>query len=652
MIHDLPWLMRPTPADRAELGGITGTGGMKDVASLRAIADRGWNDGELRSIGRKLRKSLQSVEGDWRQHANKAGCTPFSLLIVSSRTVNHLTDALCAAALLSGILLSCRVVEYEEPESWLSGSEASLTTDPPDATLLAIDRKALHLQATAGDVVSADECIQAALDRVHRIATETGRITGRAVIIETLAAEASDTQLSMDAWLPGAPRRLISEFNRRLADLARKTSNVIFDVAGIAELVGLSAWSAGRYWYVAKLPFAPAYIPLYAQRLLRLIGAMIGKSRRVLVLDLDNTLWGGVIGDDGIGGIVIGAGSARGEAHLAIQRMALQYKERGIILCIASKNTDEVAREVFRRHPEMLIKEDDIALFQINWNDKASNIQAIADALDLGLDAFVFLDDNPVERKQVRDTLPMIAVPELPEDPSDWVPVIEAAAHFEQLSFTLEDQARTEYYKANARRTVQAQTIGDPRKFLESLQMTMIVAPFDALGRGRIVQLIAKSNQFNLTTRRYSESEVAAFEEAADCEALQIRLKDMFGDNGMISVVICTKHRLVWEIDTWIMSCRVLGRGVERAVLGILGARARAGGARELQGIYIPTAKNGLVRDHYAKLGFTKIAETERGETTWKLLLESFVPDDLPIKTLEFPSQPFENEQHRDEHGN
>jgi FkbH-like protein len=279
----------------------------------------------------------------------------------------------------------------------------------------------------------------------------------------------------------------------------------------------------------------------------------------------------------------------------------------------------------------MLLRETDIALFAINWNDKASNIKSMAATLDLGLESFVFVDDNPVERKQVRDAHPEVAIPELPEDPAAWLPVIQAAGYFEQVSFSAEDLARTEYYRGNARRRVQAQTASDPRAFLESLQMVLTIDRFEPLGRPRIAQLIAKSNQFNLTTRRYSESEIAALESDPTVDCLQFRLEDMFGDNGMISVVISRKHEQYWDIELWIMSCRVLGRGVEQAVLEVLAGRASAAGVRELRGRYLPTAKNGLVRDHYKTLGFTKIDDTEQGGSTWRLALSGFAPADVPI---------------------
>lgn len=638
MIQDLPWLPRPAAADRARLKSIEARAGLDDVQSLRELSQLAWDDSELRSIGRKLSRALQSA-GDWRAAAIARGLAPFNLLIVSSATMSQFVDALRATALRAGVVLECRLVEYEEPETWLALHGEELEAAPPDATLLALDRKTLQLQAPIGDPSLAEQCIQASLDRYQRIAQALTRYTGRAVIAQTLAPEAGDSQLSMDAWLPGAARSLRNDFNRRLAALAQQTPSPVFDAAALAELVGASAWDAGRYWYVAKLPFAPTCVPLYCERLVRLIAAMLGRSRRVLVLDLDNTLWGGVIGDDGVEGIELGSGTPRGEAYHAIQRMALQYKERGVILCIASKNTEEIALDAFARHPEMLVSRDDFAMFQINWDDKASNLKALAEALDLGLEAFVFVDDNPVERKQVRDVLPQVAVPELPEDPSAWLPVFQAAGYFEQVGFSAEDRARTAYYQGNARRSVQARIVGDPAKFLESLQMTLTIAAFDSVGRARIAQLISKSNQFNLTTRRYSEAEVAAMQTAADLETLQLRLRDLFGDNGMISVVICRKQAAHWDIDTWIMSCRVLGRGVEQAVLNVLAARARAAGAVELRGRYLPTAKNALVKDHYLKLGFAQTAAEADGATSWSLQLADFVPKPVPIALDERAAQ-------------
>ena len=294
------------------------------------------------------------------------------------------------------------------------------------------------------------------------------------------------------------------------------------------------------------------------------------------MLDLDITVWGGVVGDVGMENIAIAEGDAVGEAFRSVQRFALELRERGVVLAVSSKNDDAVARRVFREHPDMLLRENHIAVFQANWKDKASNIKAISEELSLGLDAFVFLDDNPAERGIVRQMLPDVTVPELPADPAYYARTLAAAGYFESTVFSPEDRQRADYYERNAKRVALQKELGGLDEYLASLDMEITFSPFDAYGRDRIAQLINKSNQFNLTTKRYTPAEIAQLERDSDVLALQIRLSDVFGDNGMISVVICRRaDRAVWTIDTWLMSCRVLGRGVERMVLRELIARAR-----------------------------------------------------------------------------
>jgi FkbH-like protein len=362
---------------------------------------------------------------------------------------------------------------------------------------------------------------------------------------------------------------------------------------------------------------------------------MCGKSGKVLILDLDNMVWGGVIGDDGLEGIQIAQGDARGEAQLAVQRLALELRQRGIVLAVSSKNSDEAAREPFEKHPEMLLKLDHIAVFQANWNDKAINIQAIAEELSLGLDAMVFLDDSPVERGLVRKLLPQVAVPELPEEPAYYARTLAAGGYFEAVAFAGEDLKRAGFYQDNARRaTLQKQACGVDA-YLASLDMTITFRPFDATGRARIVQLINKSNQYNLTTRRYTDPEVTEAENDPVVFTLQVRLADIFGDNGMISVVICQPAQAgVWEIDTWLMSCRVLGRKVEYMVLREILEHARSAGIRKLAGTYRPTDRNKLVVDHYARLGFTRVGEDESGLTRWELLVEGAEPESAPMRVV------------------
>jgi len=323
-----------------------------------------------------------------------------------------------------------------------------------------------------------------------------------------------------------------------------------------------------------------------------------------------------VVGDDGLEGIEVAEGHAVGEAFRAVQKLALDLRRRGIVLAVSSKNDDAIARRVLRDHPEMLLRENHLAVFQANWNDKATNIKAISEELSLGLDSFVFLDDNPAERGIIRRMLPEVAVPELPADPAYYARTLAAAGYFESVAFSDEDRQRAEFYERNAQRVALKNSVGDVEAYYASLGMEIHFAPFDDIGRSRIVQLINKSNQFNLTTRRYSESEVAALERDPDCFTLQVRLTDVFGDNGMISVVICRPQSArSWAIDTWLMSCRVLGRTVEQMVLRELILRARERGITRLVGRHVPSGRNDMVRDHYAKLGFSPSGE----EGVWHL---------------------------------
>lgn len=627
----LPWLPRPQRRMREEIAGLSDNP-LAALHAARGLAQAGWDEPELRLLGRRIRGILKSAPPGFAAEARRQGLIPLHLLILSASTASHFVDALIATAIRFGFLLRLTIAEYEEAEPWLARNRDELKSDPPDFVLIASDSRMLKLASPLGDEAAASEMLDIAVNHIARIADAARGATGKPVLLQTLAGDPDAFQINMDAALAGSPRHLTAEFNRRLAEQARVASWLLFDVSNLANLVGQSAWSAARFWYAAKYPFAPAMIPLYADHAMRILAAQMGRSRRVLVLDLDNTLWGGIVGDDGIEGLALGSGTPVGETYTALQRMALSYKERGIILCVSSKNDEAIALDAFRHHPEMVLREDDIVAFRVNWDDKAANIKAIAEMIDLGLESFVFLDDNPAERKRVRDALPAVAVPELPDDPSDWIGVFQAAGYFEQASFSREDQLRAGFYKANARRAAQLERIGNHDDYLRSLGMTLQVAPFDQVGRKRISQLIAKSNQYNLTTRRYSETEIAALEANPDAIAVQARLADMFGDNGMISVVIATQNGRQWEIDSWIMSCRVLGRRVEEALLQHLVQAARARGAIALIGRYIPTARNALVKDHFEKLGFTRTCAQPSGETIWRLVVSEYRDKDLPMK--------------------
>jgi FkbH-like protein len=560
---------------------------------------------------------------------------PFKLAVLSNSTFDLIAPALTASALRHGVNLEVILPSYDQVAQEAMTPDSSVNTSKPDAVLFAIDYRALPIKPSPANADAARASVQAVMGYLQTLRNAIKSHSDALCIFQTFARPVENLFGSFDRALPGTLQGILDEINRELVAGVSDNGDVLLDTAAIAETVGLSNWHNDQLWNLGKFPFAYELVPLYADHVARLVGSLRGKSRRVLILDLDNTVWGGVIGDEGIEGIRVAQGDAVGEAHLALQRFALQLRGRGILLAVSSKNTDEIARAPFKEHPEMLLKLDHISVFQANWNDKATNIQAISDELSLGLDAMVFLDDNPAERGLVRKLLPEVAVPELSEDAADYVRTLSAAGYFEAVAFASEDLKRADFYQDNARRASLKQQAGGVEAYLASLDMTITFQPFEATGRTRIAQLINKSNQYNLTTRRYTESEVAALEGDPRIFTLQVRLADIFGDNGMISVIICRPEAdAVWLIDTWLMSCRVLGRKVENMVLRAILEHARASGIRVLAGVYRPTERNKLVVDHYARLGFAKTGEDDAGVTRWQLAIEGADPEQAPMNVV------------------
>jgi FkbH-like protein len=580
----------------------------------------------------KLAKAIDKARGEGK---SLAPLTTFRLAVLSNSTIDMIVPALVASAARHGIALEVIQASYDQVAQEALTPDSQVNRAKPDAVLFALDYRALPLKLSLGDAETSSVTVQGAIGYLQALRQGIKTASNAVCIFQSFAPPVETLFGSLDRALPGTLRNHIDKINRELAEVVLDSGDVLLDVAGLAETVGLSDWHDPQLWNMAKFSFSDQFIPLYADHVARSVAALRGKSGKVLILDLDNTVWGGVIGDDGLDGIKIAQGDARGEAHLAVQRLALDLRQRGIVLAVCSKNTDEVAREPFEKHPEMLLKLDHIAVFQANWNDKATNIRAIAEELSLGVDAMVFLDDNPVERGLVRRLLPEVAVPELPEEPSYYARILAAGGYFEAVAFASEDLKRAGFYLDNAKRANLQKQVGGLDAYLASLDMTITFQPFDATGRARIVQLINKSNQFNLTTRRYTDPEVTEAETDPEVFTLQVRLADIFGDNGMIGSIICRPDGAgVWEIDTWLMSCRVLGRRVENMVLREILAHARVASIRKLIGIYRPTDRNKLVIDHYCKLGFTKLEEQESGLTRWELMVEGASPESAPMKVV------------------
>jgi FkbH-like protein len=418
-------------------------------------------------------------------------------------------------------------------------------------------------------------------------------------------------------------KHYITRVNLQLYDSAPEYVTLL-DIDAMATTHGKKSWSDERFYLQAKLPCAPDYLVDYAHNLASIISAQKGATRKCLVLDLDNTLWGGVIGDDGVGGIKLGQGDPESESFLYFQKYIKALKQRGVILAVCSKNDDANAREVFLSHAEMELRLEDISCFVANWNDKASNIRTIAKTLDIGLNSIVFVDDNPAERAIVRQLLPEVAVPELPIDPSGYIEAVDKHRFFQVVTLSTEDFKRTEFYKSNEARTTVQSSTQSINEFLKSLKMIALVSEIGSSNLERCVQLINRSNQFNLTTKRYSTAEVLAISKSQDWVTFTVSLSDRFGDNGLISVLIARIEGKALIIDTWLMSCRVLKRGVENFLLEIILGFSQQRHLDRILGDYIPTAKNALVRDHYKSLGFEQVKEEAEGQTHWELPVPHF----------------------------
>ena len=618
-VSQLPWLPDVVPnfrdACKALVPGAENLG-----STIQRLATSRLSAQQAGALGRAI--SRLNAGG-----ADLTPLTPFRLAVLPSATFDMVGDALPAACARHGVALSLDVAPAEQVDQVALDPASGTLGGSPDAIYLAIDHRWFgvdHLRDGSLD------------DMVARLATIVASVqdrTGAPCIIPTIPVPPLPLFGSFDRRIGVSMVHRIGRLNGGIAELSETSGSILLDLATLADTIGRENWFDDRYHHLYKLPVAAAAVPIYADWIGRLIGAARGRARKCLILDLDNTCWGGVIGDDGLEGIQIGPGSPAGEAFAAVQQYALDLKARGIILAVSSKNNDETARQAFRDHPDMLLRESDIAVFQANWEDKPSNIEAIARTLSIGLDSVVLLDDNAAERAQVRAALPMVAVPELPSDAADYPATLAAAGYFEALSFSDEDRGRAATYEANAQRAVVMATSRDLGDYLRSLDMRIAFAPFDALNRARIAQLINKSNQFNLTTRRYTESDVAAFEADPETWTLQVRLSDRFSDFGMIGVIIASPAaslRSTWEIDTWLMSCRVLGRQVEQAMLAALAAAGASAGIDTLVGRYRPTPKNNMVADHYKKLGFVAMPQ-DGPDDLFALALGDFVAPALPF---------------------
>jgi FkbH-like protein len=546
--------------------------------------------------------------------------------VIGNRTLSYLTAQLPAAGLARGMLVEAIEIPYDAAAAAALGGAVALQQSKLEAVVIVLDADSLIKMDMFLEEKAEMRALVEAQTFLLRLTGAMSRMMGSTAVVATVPPDRVDIS-SSELALPGSTSRFSMRLNELIVDGARRRDWVMWDLAALAVRVGAENWFDAVRFHEAKTPFHVGLAPLVADHLCRTLAALVGKSCRALVLDLDNTLWGGDIGDDGMAGIRLGENSAEGEAYLSFQRFILNLRRRGVALAVCSKNTDSIAREPFRTHPDMLLREEHIAIFQANWEDKASNLQAIADALGLDPESVAFADDNAAERQRVRQELPLVSVPEIGADPANYAARVADSGVFDHLLLTIDDQMRAGSYQSRAAGAELKSKIGNYDEYLRSLKMSASASRFDPVSRARIAQLINKSNQFNLTTRRYSESDVQQFELSHDgILCWQVRLEDVFGPHGIIAIIIVRKEAMTWTIDTWLMSCRALTRGIEEALMNLLMAEARQAGAETLIGEYIATPRNALVADFYPRLGFTKLDNQLESATRYRAQPASFKP--------------------------
>jgi FkbH-like protein len=536
-----------------------------------------------------------------------SGLPGYRLALLGDCATQHLATALKGCAYAQNLALKVFDADYNQILPQVMDSNSETYAFKPDAVLIYMCAEKLYAEwceTPAGDRTNFAESV------IARIQAYWGYLAQNcsAKVLQFTFAEYDDFVFGSYGTKQAASfvyqlRRL----NLLLMDASAADKNVfLVDLCGIQACMGRERLFTPKLYYSAKMPLSLEALPLVAERVVDVIQALRGAVKKCIVLDLDNTLWGGVIGDDGLSGIQIGE-LGLGHAFTEFQVWLKELKRRGVLLAVCSKNEEAAAKEPFEKHGEMVLRLEDFSVFIANWEDKATNITRIQQTLHIGMDSIVFVDDNPFERDLVRSLIPEITVPELPEDPAEYLSYLQSLNLFETASYSDEDANRTDQYRAEAQRESLRQQYATFDEYLQSLEMEAVAAPFDAFHTPRIAQLTQRSNQFNLRTVRYTEAEIEAAAADPDKITLYFTLKDKLADHGLISVVIMEKQdNKNLFINTWLMSCRVLKRGMEEFIVNTMIETARRHNFETVTGEYIKTPKNAMVENIYEKLGLVR----------------------------------------------
>lgn len=553
----------------------------------------------------------------------------FRIAVVGDSSTQYLSTAIRGYGVMANIPLQVMDADYNQIDAQLLDPDSETYHFGPDMLLLYLSSEWIWHKFCTCPLSERELFAQRELEYLQSCWESFHQKAPSSRILQTNFVQIPDAVFgNASALVSKSFLYQIRKLNYLLAEAASNAKMVsILDLDIIQSTYGRLYTHDNKLKMIAKAMLSLDVLPTVAKQVVDIVCALKGSLKKCIVLDLDNTLWGGVIGDDGLEGIQLGE-LGIGAAFLYLQRWLKELKERGIILAVCSKNNEETAKLPFEKHPDMVLRLEDISVFVANWEDKASNIRTIQGILNIGMDSMVFLDDNVFERNAVRNQIPEITVPELPEDPAEYLSYLQSLNLFETISFSTEDRNRTLQYQQESVRQSKQRAFESYDAYLQSLDMTAACGRFDSFHAPRIAQLTQRSNQFNLRTVRYTEDDILRLGGQDDTLTCWFELKDKYGDYGLISVVIMKKQdEETLFIDTLLMSCRVLKRGMEQFVINKVASIAKEAGYCRVVGEYIPTAKNAMVRDIYPKMGFTAVDENH-----YVLDVNSFVPHATYIK--------------------
>ncbi|HVH68738.1 MAG TPA: HAD-IIIC family phosphatase [Gemmatimonadales bacterium] len=551
--------------------------------------------------------------------------TPIKVALLSSFSIEFAEPALVAQGFLNGLAVKIYRPGFSQFRQQILDSTSGLYAFEPNVVILAVEGSdwapTLYRGFSDGSEVQMEACVGQVLEEGRALLTTLRRHSGATVLVHNFALPQWLELGILDGHVDRGQAGWVRQVNDGLAAVCRETTGVyVVDYAGLVARVGATSWYDERMRLYARAPIAAGRLGQLAGEHMKYCRALLGLSKKCVVVDLDNTLWGGVLGEDGPHGIRLGS-EYPGNAYVTFQQELLNLTRRGVILAIASKNNPADVDEVFARNRNMVLKREHFSSLQIHWGPKSESVRAIARQLNIGLEHMVFVDDNPVECEEVASALPMVRTICLPRQPEAYVTALLEEGLFDTLALSAEDLRRGDLYRQRDQAEALRAASGSLEEFYRSLKMEVTIAPVTMASLARAAQLTQKTNQFNVTTLRYAEADLRTRMRAPEWVLATVGVRDRFGDNGIVGVLMASPNDGALEIDTLLLSCRVIGRCVETAMLAFLCGEAARRGLREVRGRIVPTSKNPPVRDLFAQHGFERVAERDSGETSWSLPL-------------------------------